>query len=109
MDILRIKSFIDLNISKIKRGHVVAEMLHLSYNTLRKTFLRVERVPLADYIAAKKLAAMKEHLLIAQDHCYSICYEYGFREDAGAKMFKRETGMTMQEFRLLNGTVDSIR
>jgi methylphosphotriester-DNA--protein-cysteine methyltransferase len=99
-----IKSFIDLNIKEIKTVHCVARMLNVSYDTLRKTFLRKERVPLADYIMAKKVEVMKEHLVVANDPCFVICYEYGLREDSGAKIFKRVTGMTMRQYRKYHRT-----
>ncbi|MCK9409335.1 MAG: hypothetical protein WCX28_05990 [Bacteriovoracaceae bacterium] len=99
LDTTNIKSFIDLNIKEIKTVHTVSVMLHIPYDTLRKTFLRKERIPLADYIMMKKVEVIKEHLLVADDPCFVICYEYGLREDSGAKIFKRVTGMTMREFR----------
>lgn len=95
-----IKSFIDLNIKEIKTVHCVARMLGIPYDTLRKAFLRKERMPLANYITMKKIEVIKEHLVVANDPCFVICYEYGYREDSGAKIFKRVTGMTMRQYRI---------
>lgn len=100
LDTEHIKSFIDLNIKEIKSVHCVARMLGVSYETLRKSFLRYERMSLYEYIIHRKIAVMKEHLKVANDPCFVVCYEYGLREDTGAKMFKRVTGLTMREFRL---------
>lgn len=94
-----IKSFVDTNIKEIKTVHCVARLLNVSYETLRKTFLRQERMPLAEYIILKKVEVMKEHLLMVNDPCFVVCYEYGLREDSGAKIFKRVTGMTMRQYR----------
>lgn len=97
-----IKSFVDLNIKEIKSVHCVARMLNVSYDTLRKSFLRKEKMPLAEYITSKKIEVIKEHLVVANDPCFIICYEYGYREDSGAKIFKRVTGMTMRQYRIRN-------
>jgi two-component system response regulator YesN len=97
-----IKSFVDLNIKEIKSVHCVARMLNVSYHTLRKSFLRIEKMPLAEYITLKKIEVIKEHLVVANDPCFIICYEYGYREDSGSKIFKRVTGMTMRQYRKRN-------
>lgn len=94
-----VKLFVEQNIKDVKTIQCVAEKLNVPYDTLRKSFLRVERIPLADYITMKKVQAMKELLLMADHPCFYICYEFGYREDSGAKIFKKRTGMTMLEFR----------
>ena len=94
-----IKSYIEQNIKQVKTIHSVSKKLNVSYDTLRKSFLRVERIPLAEYITAKKIQAMKELLLLEDHPCFYVCYEYGYREDSGAKVFKKFTGMTMLEFK----------
>ena len=105
-----VKNFVDLNIKEVKTIHCVSERLKMSYDTLRKSFLKTERIPLADYITQKKVQAMKELLLMADHPCFYICYEYGYREDSGAKIFKKHTGMTMLEFksRFKNNITSSI-
>lgn len=99
VNISEIKNFIDQNIKEIKTIHCVSERLKISYDTLRKSFLRAERMPMAVYITQRKVQAMKDLLLNADHPCFYVCYEYGYREDSGAKVFKKLTGMTMQEFR----------
>ena len=94
-----IKIFVDANIKKVKSIHSVSESMKISYDLLRKSFLRVEHIPLAEYITRKKIEAMKDLLLNADHPCFYICYEYGYREDSGAKVFKKFTGMTMLEFK----------
>lgn len=99
IDTAEIKSYVDLNIKMVKTIRSVSKPLNISYDTLRKSFLRHERTPLAEYIANRKVQAMKELLLVGDDPCFFVCYEFGYREDSGAKIFKKITGMTMLEFR----------
>ncbi|NUN68135.1 MAG: helix-turn-helix domain-containing protein [Bacteroidetes bacterium] len=94
-----VKLFVDQHIKEVKTIHSVAERLQVHYDTLRKSFLRHEQIALADYITRQKVQAMKEHLVMGDDPCFFICYEYGYREDSGAKIFKKLTGMTMLEYR----------
>lgn len=95
-----IKTFVDLNLRQIRSVHSIANRLGIPYDTLRKGFLRNENVPLAEYIAERKVVVMKEHLTVTDAPCYVICFEAGLREDTGAKVFKRVTGLTMQEYRV---------
>lgn len=95
-----VKMFVDQHIKEVKTIHSVAERLQVHYDTLRKSFLRNEQIALADYITKQKVQAMKEHLVLGDDPCFFICYEYGYREDSGAKIFKKLTGMTMRAYRL---------
>lgn len=94
-----IKWYVEQHIKEVKTIHSVSTPLQLSYDTLRKSFLRKERIPLADYIVQRKIQAMKDLLVTADHPCFYICYEYGYREDTGAKVFKRNTGMTMLEYK----------
>ena len=94
-----VKMFIDQNIKHVKTIQSISSRMMIPYDTLRKTFLRHERVPLGNYITMRKVQAMKEMLLVGDDPCFYVCYEFGYREDTGAKIFKKMTGMTMLEFR----------
>lgn len=94
-----VKEVVKQNIKKVRSISCVSEKLNVSYETLRKSFLKKERIPLANYITMKKVQAMKQHLITADDPCFFVCYEYGYREDSGAKIFKKLTGMTMLEFK----------
>jgi YesN/AraC family two-component response regulator len=97
-----IKEYIDQNLKEINSIYSIASRLQLSYHTLRKSFIKEEQMSLADYINYQKVQAMKELLLIENKPCFCICFEFGFREDTGAKVFKKVTGMTMREFRKKN-------
>ncbi|MCK9409337.1 MAG: hypothetical protein WCX28_06000 [Bacteriovoracaceae bacterium] len=94
-----VKIFVDQHIKEVKSIHSVSDRLNIHYDALRKAFLRNEQIALADYIMVKKVQAMKDHLVQRDDPCFFICYEYGYREDSGAKVFKKLTGMTMLEYR----------
>ncbi len=94
-----VKWYVEQHIKEVKTIHNVSRRLQLSYDTLRKSFLRQERIPLANYIVQRKVQAMKQLLESADHPCFFICYEYGYREDTGAKVFKKNTGMTMLEYK----------
>ena len=66
------KLYIDFKLAEIKTIKDLATRFHTSSNTLRKTFLRSEKVPLSDYIRQRKVEAMKELLLVGNDHYYSF-------------------------------------
>ncbi len=101
IDLHAVKLCIDYHLKEVITVQSVAERLKVSPETLRKTFLREENIHLGDYIVQRKLQAMKELLLMSELPCYSICYEFGFREDSGARVFKKRIGLTMKEFRML--------
>ncbi len=97
-----IKQYIDQNLKEIKSIYSISSRLQVSYHTLRKSFIKEEQMSLADYINLQKVQAMKELLLIENQPCFCVCFEFGFREDTGSKVFKKVTGMTMREFRKKN-------
>ncbi len=94
-----IKQYVEQNLKEIDSIYSIADQLQVSYHTLRKTFLKKEKVSLGRYITAQKVNAMKEMLMMDRRKCYFICFDFGLREDTGAKVFKRSTGMTMKEYR----------
>lgn len=95
----RIKQMIDFHLSDFKTISDLSFWLRIAPETLRKKFLRDENISLGEYIMRRKVTAMKERLSITDDPCYLICFELGFREDSGARIFKKYTGMTMNEYR----------
>ena len=99
VDIHEVKRYIDYHLRELSTVGTLARQLNVSYETLRKCFLRHEHIPLAEYITRRKVEAMQEQLLMAHQPCFYVCLEFGFREDTGAKIFKRITGMTMRQFR----------
>ncbi|MBP9211172.1 MAG: hypothetical protein KBF97_00125 [Bacteroidetes bacterium] len=103
----RVKLYVELHIKKIKTVRDVSRKLRIPYDILRKEFLRTERKPLGDFILMTKIRVIKEHLQMHDAPCYRICKEYGLRDDTGAKVFKRITGVTMLEYRKKHRRGDS--
>ncbi|HXF90487.1 MAG TPA: helix-turn-helix domain-containing protein [Candidatus Nitrosotenuis sp.] len=94
-----IKSSILLRLSRVSTVEDVAELVNLSVETVRRKFARAEGITLGRYIDLCKIVAMAEQLILSDEPCKLICYELGLRDDVGAKLFKKHTGMTMQQFR----------
>jgi AraC-like DNA-binding protein len=94
-----IKFMVDLHLTEAKTITSVAKMLKMPSETLRKKFLREEGIHLHEYIYQRKVKLMKELLLNSDEPCFAVCYSVGLREDSGAKVFKKITDLTMQEFR----------
>ena len=100
IDVSHMKKCIAENLKDIHRVVDVARMLNVSPETLRKEFLRRERIALSQYVTSMRVKCAKELLLNSHLRCFEICYEVGFfREDSGGKTFKRFTGMTMEQYR----------
>lgn len=94
-----VKSFVDQNLKDVKTVNSVSRGMHEPYDHLRKQFLREEGLPLGRYITRQKVRAMQEMLTVTDYPCFFVCYEMGYREDTGAKVFKKLTGMTMLEYK----------
>jgi two-component system response regulator YesN len=95
-----VKKTIKSNLRDLKKVEDVAQLLGASTETLRKDFIREEKIPLSDYIRLKRVETMSELLTGTRMPCYLIGFEVGFRrEDTAAKVFKKLTGLTMQEYR----------
>ncbi len=95
----KVKLLVDHHLSDVKTIADIASFMDIHPETLRRVFLRKEKIHLGDYIMRRKVDAMKEHLLVTDDPCYDVCYSVGLREDSGAKIFRKFSGVTMQEFR----------
>jgi len=96
-----VKKYIAGHLPAIHSIEDVARELGVSAQTLRKDFMRCERVSLREYIVARRVEEMREMLKKSELTCMEICVELGCREDVGARFFKRYTGMTMKQFREL--------
>ncbi|MEW5799151.1 MAG: AraC family transcriptional regulator [Bacteroidota bacterium] len=94
-----IKRYVEFHLAEIKTISDIASPTHVCYETLKKIFSREENISLSDYNVGSKVQAMKEMLVITEESCKYICYSFGLREDTGAKLFKKVTGMTMVEYR----------
>lgn len=94
-----VKKYVDEHLKEIYSIACVATGMNVSPETLRKYFLRMEKLPLRDYILYRKIETMKVLLTTTDEKCYWICYAVGLREDYGAHIFKRYFKKTMNEFR----------
>jgi AraC-like DNA-binding protein len=94
-----VKAHIARNLPAIHTVADVSRGLGLSRETLRKSFVRIEKISLRHYIASIRVEEMKELLQTTSLSCMAVCLELGCREDVGARLFKQHTGVTMQVFR----------
>ena len=100
IDVNLVKEYIHQNLYQLHTISDVAATLHVSPETLRKTFLRETQKTLSQFILNKRLEFIKKRLLETDLLCFQIIYESGFRrEDSAAKIFHGVIGMTMQQYR----------
>ena len=100
VETVAIKSYIEKNYKNISGPEDIAQKLGISYETMRKTFTRSERISPAAYITLYRILVCKNELMHTIKTCQEICYDAGFRrEDSAQKTFKRITGMSMLEYR----------
>lgn len=96
----QVTNYVDANLEKIRGPEDVAIALQVPYETLRKQFRRRERRTLGAYVTECRVAHAQVLLKTTDLTCYQICDEVGFpRDDTGAKIFKRVTGVTMMQYR----------
>jgi transcriptional regulator GlxA family with amidase domain len=78
----------------------IARMLNVSPETILREFLRVERTSLRTYMSEVRVEQAKKLLATSDFPCKEICFMVGFtREDVGARVFKRLSGLTMAQYR----------
>jgi AraC-like DNA-binding protein len=100
LDVNCVKLWISRNLEKAKDIPAVAAAFDVSPETLRKTFQRIEGVSLSAFLRHEKIEAAKRRLEMTDDKCFEIIYDLKLgREDTFARLFKRVTGTTMQEYR----------
>ncbi len=110
IDVEHIKRYIRRNYPDIEGVEDVAEDLGISYESLRKSFRRKSSYTLKHFLRRVRVEHMKEQLEETDKYCYEICYEVGYAyQETGEKAFKRETDMTMGEYRRMNGGGGGIR
>ena len=97
---IHVKAFIETHLQDLHGPKDVAHGLNISYETLRKAFRREEKTTLGRYILLRRIERMKRLLARTDLYHYEICEAVGFSNEAhGARVFKRETGMTMSAYR----------
>lgn len=76
------------------------ERLHLSYNTLRRTFSTVEGRSIEQYFISLKIERVKELLKYGEKSIKEIAYDLGYSSPAHlSSQFKQVTGLSPKEFR----------
>jgi len=96
----QVTSHIRENIAEINRAEEIAEIVDVSYETLRKRFRREQGIPIGEYIRQTRIDEARRLLIETNDPVYVICWKVGFSSDSsGIRAFKRETGWTMDAYR----------
>lgn len=96
----RVTSHLENNIGDIETAAAVAEIVDVSYETLRKRFRREVGIPLGKYIRQKRIDEARRLLIETDEPVYVVCWEVGYSSDSnGIRAFKQHTGMTMGEYR----------
>lgn len=96
----RVTSHIEENVGDIETAREVAEIVDVSYETLRKQFRREVGIPIGTYIRQARIDEARRLLIETDDPVYVVCWKVGFSSDSnGIRAFKRETGRTMGEYR----------
>jgi transcriptional regulator GlxA family with amidase domain len=94
-----IVSFLDRNIQDVHSMKDIATEVKAPLETIRKSFYRATMVNLSHYVSLARIEKAKWMLSQTDMPCKMICFEVGVREDVGARLFRRITGMNMSEFR----------
>ena len=100
-DINAVKQFIHDHIFEVKTLKEVAAKLSLCPETLRKDFLRKERIQISLFLLTERINKMKQMLEESSLRCFEICAQFGIREDSGGTTFKRVVGISMEAYREL--------
>ncbi|CAM3239661.1 response regulator [Paenibacillus lupini] len=96
----RLKKYIHQNLSGDLSLTNLSEQVYLNPEYMSRLFKQAEGVTLSDYITALKLDKAKEQLNLPNLYIQDIASNLGF-STAGyfTRFFKKETGLTPQEFR----------
>jgi transcriptional regulator GlxA family with amidase domain len=108
LDSERIRHVLETNFGRIKTIEGFAKALGVSSRTLRRHFATEVHGSLRRYIARIRVEQAKKLLLSSSLSCKEICYLVGYSSQCvGARLFKRLTGIPMEEFRGRNqpGTI----
>lgn len=96
----RVTAYIRENIGDIESAREVAEIVDVSYQTLRKRFRREMGMPFGKYIRQVRIDEARRLLVETDEPVYVVCWKVGYSSDSnGVRAFKRQTGMTMGEYR----------
>jgi len=100
LDLDAVREYIDTYLDAIDTVADVAVAFPVSVRTLRRRFRQAEGVPLGRYLTQKRIARMKRLLRTTGRTHRQIARAAGYRHPStAARAFKRETGLTMTEYR----------
>jgi len=95
-----VRLYITANLSEIQSPRDVAAGLNVPYETLRKSVRREFKRTLGGLIRDARVRRAKKLLRETNKRCFEVSYEVGFRrEDVAARVFKKQTGLSMQAYR----------
>jgi AraC-like DNA-binding protein len=100
IDTEEVKTVITKNLSQVRSVKEIAYKMGVSVETLRKNYRRKEHEPISNFLIRVRLNEMKRLLIKTDLSCCEICFHLGLRDDSGEKFFRRETGMSMEKFRI---------
>lgn len=101
----QIKSIVDAHISDLHSLSDIAKHVNCSPETIRKEFIRVEHIPLSDYITKMRVEKAKQLLSQTNLTCCEICFAVGFsRPEVAMRAFKRLSDQTMNNYRQMSRT-----
>ncbi len=97
-DTVRAKQYIQKNFRSIRRIQSVAVTLNVSYETLRKTFVRRHGRSMQQYLEEVRVNAARRKIEEGKK-LYEVAREVGYaNESTLIKHFKKMTGMTPKEY-----------
>jgi AraC-like DNA-binding protein len=100
LDLNAVRGYIDANLDAIVTVADVAAAFPVSARTLRRRFRQEESIPLGQYLTRRRIARMKRLLRTTGRTHRQIARAAGYRHPStAARAFKRETGLTMTEYR----------
>ena len=98
--LLSVYRIIQENLGDIEQARDIATLCEIPYETLRKDFRREAQGTLWSLVTRLRVQKMKQLLLETDLRCAEVGYAVGIsREETSARIFRRETGCTMTDFR----------
>ena len=95
-----VKNVVAKELSRIRTISDLARLLGSPPEALKKEFVRKEGTSISRYISEVRIERAKALLSHSNWQCKELCLAIGFsRADTGSHVFKRYTGMSMEEFR----------
>lgn len=96
----RVTAYIQQNIEDIGTAKEVAQIVDVSYETLRKRFRQKVGMPIGKYMKQRRVDEARRLLIETDDPVYKVCRKVGYSSDSsGIRAFRRDMGITMGEYR----------